>query len=376
MKTIMDLPEVLLTEEILARVPLNSIKSVRSTNKKWNSLSKKMIIGKAAARKQQFITEGFVIKDQRVCFMKFNLQGIRIYQNSVHPCSSNEQVSILDQIDISKVIHCDGLLLCVAKDELLVWNPYLGQTRWIQHRTKFEGFESLSLGYDKKNRNHKILRFCFVPLPGISNSIVGFEIYDFSSNSWKVLDVTPPEWGIRHCRHNSVSLKGNAYFSAVERRQGPPSRNVEEDFLVCFDFTTECFGPRLPLPFDTGDCFGILVSLSCVRDEQLAVLFQRWETHERIDICITTKIGPNSVSWTKLMVGVPGFMLDLYGGSFFIDEENKLAVVFDLDMRSRFQTAHIIATDYGYLKSVDIRVSPADCPLVYSSYAPSLVQLQ
>ncbi|KAF3554442.1 hypothetical protein F2Q69_00013029 [Brassica cretica] len=69
-------------------------------------------------------------------------------------------------------------------------------------------------------------------------------------------------------------------------------------------------------------------------------------------------------------------MLDLYGGSFFIDEENKLAVVFDLDMRSRFQTAHIIATDYGYLKSVDIRVSPADCPLVYSSYAPSLVQLQ
>ncbi|XP_013584822.1 PREDICTED: F-box/kelch-repeat protein At3g13680-like [Brassica oleracea var. oleracea] len=376
MKTIMDLPEVLLTEEILARVPLNSIKSVRSTSKKWNSLSKKMIIGKAAERKQQFITEGFVIKDQRVCFMKFNLQGIRIYQNSVHPCSSNEQVSILDQIDISKVIHCDGLLLCVAKDELLVWNPYLGQTRWIQHRTKFEGFESLSLGYDKKNRNHKILRFCFVPLPGISNSIVGFEIYDFSSNSWKVLDVTPPEWGIRHCRHNSVSLKGNAYFSAVERRHVPPSRNVEEDFLVCFDFTTECFGPRLPLPFDTGDCFGILVSLSCVRDEQLAVLFQRWETHERIDICITTKIGPNSVSWTKLMVGVPGFMLDLYGGSFFIDEENKLAVVFDLDMRSRFQTAHIIATDYGYLKSVDIRVSPADCPLVYSSYAPSLVQLQ
>ena len=234
----------------------------------------------------------------------------------------------------------------------------------------------MSLGYDKKNRNHKILRFCFVPLPGISNSIVGFEIYDFSSNSWKVLDVTPPEWGIRHCRHNSVSLKGNAYFSAVERRHVPPSRNVEEDFLVCFDFTTECFGPRLPLPFDTGDCFGILVSLSCVRDEQLAVLFQRWETHERIDICITTKIGPNSVSWTKLMVGVPGFMLDLYGGSFFIDEENKLAVVFDLDMRSRFQTAHIIATDYGYLKSVDIRVSPADCPLVYSSYAPSLVQLQ
>uniref|UniRef100_A0A0D3CE26 Uncharacterized protein n=1 Tax=Brassica oleracea var. oleracea TaxID=109376 RepID=A0A0D3CE26_BRAOL len=336
----MDLREVLLTKEILARVPLNSIKSVRSTSKKWNSLSKKMIIGKAAERKQQFITEGFVIKDQRVCFMKFNLQGIRIYQNSVHPCSSNEQ------------------------------------TRWIQHRTKFEGFESLSLGYDKKNRNHKILRFCFVPLPGISNSIVGFEIYDFSSNSWKVLDVTPPEWGIRHCRHNSVSLKGNAYFSAVERRQGPPSRNVEEDFLVCFDFTTECFGPRLPLPFDTGDCCGILVSLSCVRDEQLAVLFQRWETHERIDICITTKIGPNSVSWTKLMVGVPGFMLDLYGGSFFIDEENKLAVVFDLDMRSRFQTAHIIATDYGYLKSVDIRVSPADCPLVYSSYAPSLVQLQ
>ncbi|KAG5415915.1 hypothetical protein IGI04_003482 [Brassica rapa subsp. trilocularis] len=47
--------------------------------------------------------------------------------------------------------------------------------------------------------------------------------------------------------------------------------------LVCFDFTTARFGLRLPLPFHSYPKEGV-VTFSNVREEQLAVLFQRKET--------------------------------------------------------------------------------------------------
>ena len=46
-------------------------------------------------------------------------------------------------------------------------------------------------------------------------------------------------------------------------------------FLLCFDFTSERFGPRLPLPFHSSD--EETVTLSCIRDEQLAVLYQPYD---------------------------------------------------------------------------------------------------
>ncbi|CAN6834764.1 unnamed protein product [Brassica oleracea] len=367
MTTIWDLPEDMLVEEIFSRVPLNYIKSVRSTCKKWNTLLRSRIIGKAEAKKQ---FTGFMMMNHKVCFIEFHLQNAFIYYCN-HPCI--KQVSILDQINVSEVIYSDGLLLCITKYELLVWNPYLGQTRWIQPRTKFVGFEKCFLGYDK-NLNHKILRFCFLYHQAISSPITGFEIYDFSSDSWNVLDVTPPpDWEITP--NSCVSLKGNTYFCARRREVSAAGRiiNVEPNFLVCFDFTTESFGPRLPLPFDSGNY--AFVSLSCVREEQLAVLYQFRMTHEKIDIFVTNKISPSVVSWIKFIVGITGILLHLGDGSFFIDEETKLAVVFGRDMITRSQTAHTIETS-GYSKSVLIGNASAHRPLVCSSYAPSSVQIK
>ncbi|KAF2569145.1 hypothetical protein F2Q68_00024886 [Brassica cretica] len=265
MTTIWDLPEDMLVEEIFSRVPLNYIKSVRSTCKKWNTLLRSRIIGKAEAKKQ---FTGFMMMNHKVCFIEFHLQNAFIYYCN-HPCIKQVR-----------------------------------QTRWIQPRTKFDGFEKCFLGYDK-NLNHKILRFCFLYHQAISSPMTGFEIYDFSSDSWNVLDVTsPPDWEITP--NSCVSLKGNTYFCARRREVSAAGRiiNFEPNFLVCFDFTTESFGPRLPLPFDSGN-YGF-VSLSCVREEQLAVLYQFRMTHEKIDIFVTNKISPSAVSWIKFIVGITG----------------------------------------------------------------------
>ncbi|WZZ55379.1 hypothetical protein YC2023_055486 [Brassica napus] len=338
MKTIFDLPENLVEDEIFSRL---QISSVRSTCRKWNTLCNRIFLGEEAAAKKQFL----MMNSSRINLMNFDLS-----KDDGDP--SIEQVSVLDQIQISKVFQCDGLLLCVLEDSsrpLLVWNPYLGQTRWIEPRSSsFHSSYRFSLGYDN-NLNHKILRISNEIHPVTSEHVSGFELYDFTSSSWKVLDGS----------------------------------------VLCFDFTAESFGPLLPLPSHSYHGLHYL-SFSCVREEdQLDVLYQHWDARETIETSITDKIGPDVVSWTKFLKVVTDYWVDPTAGSFLVDEEKKIVVVFVLERVSfgcLHQTAHVLGQD-GYFKSVRIREAPYlqnsssphkryYPPLCCSSYLPSLLQLQ
>ncbi|CDY44137.1 BnaA09g31150D [Brassica napus] len=79
-------------------------------------------------------------------------------------------------------------------------------------------------------------------------------------STWKRLDITPnssrrlPYWG-------GVSLKGNTYWLASQRNTG---QDLLDDHIICFDFTSESFGPLLPLPFYAGANDD--VTIACVRD--------------------------------------------------------------------------------------------------------------
>ncbi|CDY43731.1 BnaAnng07460D [Brassica napus] len=147
-KTILDLPEDLVEDEIISRLPISSLRSVRSTCKKWNTLCKNRILfGKAA--KKQFL----MMDSRRICLMNLDLS-----KDNGDP--SIKQVSVLDQkFQIPMVFQSDGLLLCVLKDysRLVVWNPYLGQMRWIEPRNSFHSSDRFALGHDS-NFNYKILR--------------------------------------------------------------------------------------------------------------------------------------------------------------------------------------------------------------------------
>ncbi|KAG2309206.1 hypothetical protein Bca52824_028954 [Brassica carinata] len=213
--------------------------------------------------------------------------------------------------------------------------------------------------------------------------VLGFELYEFNSSSWKVLDDVTPHWDILS-DVRSVSLKGNAYFTA--------HKNTREEWretrrFLCFDFTTERFGPLLPLPFQS-EQGGLFTSLSVVREEQLAVSYQHRVSRETVEISVTDKIGPHVVSWTKFLRLVTSFCVQPYSGSFFVEEEKKTAVFFVLESVNAccYQTAHLIGQD-GYFKSLRIREAPYPgndfyprirycAPLVCASYLPSLVQLQ
>ena len=122
-------------------------------------------------------------------------------------------------------------------------------------------------------------------------------------------------------------------------------RNNIED-IISFDFTTKRFGKRLPPPFNAHSV-DIFVSLSFVREEQLAVLQESWVNGPALEIWITNKINQDAVSWSKLLRSI---------SIFNVDEESCC------DCRSRHwtrteircnQRANIIGQD-EYFKSVNM----------------------
>ncbi|CAL9221524.1 unnamed protein product [Arabidopsis halleri] len=213
-----------LVEEILSRVPITSLGAVRSTCKGWNTLSKERILCKAEP-KEQFI--GFMLLDYRLCSMKFNLHGILNEDGLEFVVPSIKEVGILlnNRVEISKVFYCAGLLLlCVTTGEsrLMVWNPYLGQTRWINTKTT-TALPIYALGCDN-NKNHKILSFFY--------DRSSYEIYDFKSDSWRAFNVMP-NWYMDWYRQGT-SLDGNTYFWTRERKKGYDSDEDKPLFLNLF----------------------------------------------------------------------------------------------------------------------------------------------
>ncbi|KAJ4897790.1 putative F-box protein [Raphanus sativus] len=379
-----------LVEKILSRVPIISIGAVRSTCKRWNRLSKVRVLCKAEAKRHQFLR--FMLKNYKLCSMRFDLHGILDGEEFVDPSIREITGDSLNHVKVTKVFHCDGLLLCVTKDKeenkttLLVWNPYLGQTRWIQPRNYYNRLDVYAFGYDSNNREHKILRFF---LDAFDVSL--FEIYDICSDSWRVLDITP-NWNLMFY-YRGVSLKGNTYFFAKEKivlEAGGPEEIAEPHaILLSFDFTKERFGPPLPFPFkhyteDTG-------TLSSLRDEKLAALYQSSSMCD-VEVWVTTKIEPDAVSWVPFLKidlkPLTGFEFQFHhdGSSFFIDEEKKVAVIFQIDESEMtcYDTAYLIGEN-GHFEKVGLGESeyhqdsiPMEdySPLVCScSYVPSLVHI-
>ncbi|XP_010509852.1 PREDICTED: putative F-box protein At3g17620 [Camelina sativa] len=371
MEKMSDLPRELV-EEILSRVPAKSMREVRLTCKTWNSISKH--IGNAAilAREGEFL--GIVVVNCRAFLISLNLHGIH---NNTGPKIKRraKRISVndhdRDDVAIYEIYHCEGLLLCTTKDNttkdntrLVVWNPYTGQTRWIcvEHRSLLLEYTHV-IGYDKSKscRAYKILRFFISPR---RKGYYVTEMYELKSNSWRVLDVTTSH--DIALMLSVVSLKGNTYWRAV------PMDNSVPDFLICFDFTKERFGPHLPLPFKS---YYDIVTLSSFGEEQLAVLFQPSNSYG-MEIWVTTKIEPSAVSWSKFLA-VDDMRPLYYCGTFLIDKEEIAVVVFheddDVIHSSNPQRAYIIGEN-GYFRDLDIgKITDNGSYLRSCSYVPSLV---
>ncbi|KAJ4877384.1 putative F-box protein [Raphanus sativus] len=352
---ISDLPHDL-EEEILSRVPITSLRAVRSTCKQWNRLFKDGSLLKNHRGK-----EFLAIKrnGSKVCLMSINLQG-------------NQPIKRIGKTKLeytsSRFIHCNGLLLFTDFTRLVVWNPYLGQTRRVEPRRVYCKKDAYGFGYDKNN-NHKILRLVY----GLNYNFATQEIYNLNSNSWKV---HPSPSAIVYQWCTGVSVKGSSYFLAKEKGKEEVVGNAF--FLLGFDFTREAFGPRLELPYLPDGREEYLKVLSSLREEKLVVLLRRRSYTLEMEIWITDKVEPNAVSWNKFLAvnfaTVTGFEYVVYPWrGFFVDEEKKVVVFSEMTAYGpQNETWGCIIWEDGYLKNVD---RGDDGPFVCSYYAPSLVQI-
>jgi len=371
---------------MLSRVPVTSLRTVRSTCKKWNIISKdesftKKHVGQAnaAARESEF--QVVMMTEYKVYLMSVNLHGI---QNNVDPSIEFKckliSLDDSDRIGISQVHICHGLFLCITNEKnykLVVWNPYRGQTKCIEHRISYKRWNSYALRYEMKNNSclrHKILKIVVTSLVDF-HPVYETEIYNFHSDSWKNIVDSTPEGDMQYFKQG-VSLKGNTYWFARKYVIYEGGQEARVSFLICFDFTTERFGPRLTLPFDYSTKES--VSLSSAREEQLVLLYQPWFTM-RMEIWVSNKIELNAVSWIKFlevnMITFPHYRFSLHHVSFFIDKKNKVVVVLDKDKETRSCNLGYFIGEDGYFKEVELGGSRDrnGYPFVFS-YVPSSVQ--
>ncbi|CAA7015630.1 unnamed protein product [Microthlaspi erraticum] len=140
---ISDLPRDL-AEEVLSRLPVTSLRGVRFTCKKWNSLTKK---------------RSFTKKHNREAAAAKNKQRTEF-----------QVVMLLED-------------------------------KWIQPRNSYNRFDRYALGYERKNsyslRGYKVLRFMDDYDSRVKQRITEFEIYSLDSDSWKVVHVNP-DWDIEY----------------------------------------------------------------------------------------------------------------------------------------------------------------------------------
>ncbi|CDY34249.1 BnaA01g24660D [Brassica napus] len=227
--------------------------------------------------------------------------------------------------DTVRVIHCDGLLLCTTTEgELVVWSPCLGETRWIKHNDGCKCFRrkamfTLGYGNNQSCRCYKILMFLdWYDISG-DCSLDGFEIYDFNSNAWRV--VNAPNCFV--IRSHGVALKGNAYWNAYDDK--------DSDYLLSFDFTRERF-IRLCFPLPSHDY----------------------------------------LSWSKSFEVDYGF--DVYT-SLLIDEHKKVALCCSSYFREDRNVVCTLGEEDKYYTEIAFKATYLLRPHIFN-YVPSLVQIQ
>ncbi|CAF1848349.1 unnamed protein product [Brassica oleracea var. botrytis] len=331
---LLDLPSDLVVE-ILSRIPARSLRQLRITCKRCNALFKDEDFIKKHLEKAAKQCMVLMLSDSKVYSMTVDHDGV--YDDNV--VGSQTLLNLNDfhysqQIEICKIFHCSGLLLCPTGNfRLVVWNPCTGQNRWIPHSGRYKGNSEFVLGYEnnKSCQTYKILRYSWDRC-GLERQLVDCGIYDFESHSWRDLN-------------DGVPKKCTIVSKAVS-----------------------------------------LKALAVVREERLSVLYCSVFDPPKIEIWMAThdKIDQTKdFSWNKFLSvelddNNPHHKRFSSSTTFFIDEKKKTAVLCDLEYIHKWNRdmVYIFGEDNGFMK---IPVGEYKWLIMRSlvyNYVPSLVQIQ
>ncbi|KAG2240280.1 hypothetical protein Bca52824_090923 [Brassica carinata] len=357
--TISDLPEDL-ESEILSRVPAKSLSELKTTCKRWNALFRDPRFVEKNKKMGKAVRASILLSNQDLYSMDKDLHNSGGFEEPPIEFTSKLIIRSLKgskDLKFSWIYHCDGLMLSQIKEisRLVVWNPCTGQTRLIKPRICYRRDDTFSLGYNRSSsssfsgHSYKILRYYWYYKN--DQTFAECEIYELSSDSWRVLDSFPLDHNL--C-YNGISLKGDTYWIAQGKETGGY-------FLMKFDFTTETF-VRLPLPFQILDRED-KVALSVVKDEKLSVLHRYilggsnvmriWVSN---NVCEEEEEAKD-LSWRShfvVKVDFDKFHISsvVNVASFLLDEENKVAICCDIHLVKFYEYTRIYIVGDGMFKQV------------------------
>ncbi|ESQ48277.1 hypothetical protein EUTSA_v10021923mg [Eutrema salsugineum] len=303
-----------LIEEILSRVPPQSLVRFRAVCKRWNAL---------------FDDKTF-INNHKSTFRFILVTESKIYSVSIDPKIVVREITLdipgLKSQTPKYLVDCDEFLLCrmdKAKGGV-VWNPWLKQSRRIK-----AGLSSNihGIGYNRTSDQESVYKTIW------SDTKV-WKIHDFVSDTWKVLlgsefvdsdqsNIQGENISTLHST-SGVSLNGIIYWVAFYDKTDPLYH------LIYFDFSREEFsGLFCHLPCGMNDPSDALV-LRVFKGNRFSLLKQCYET-KKIEVWVTkNKVNVtdgDDVVWMNFMtLSIPNFPGLIPTGtsaqpSYFIDDK-------------------------------------------------------
>ncbi|CAF2118491.1 hypothetical protein HID58_008234 [Brassica napus] len=304
-----------LLENILLRIPVESLARFKSTCKEWRALlDDKIFIYKHL----DLSHEGFIRVTDHNSYQIINLETLSLS-------------SLQGPSKIGSMIHCDGLLLCsigrrciepIKERKLAVWNPFLGQFKRIKPSSSYTWFDIYGFGYDNVSRdNYKILRF------KREKGCEEVEIYELKSQFWRSVDYSLAySW----CawKSQAMSMNGNMYWIAEREND-----NSKTYFIQSFDFSKEVFKETCCIPFINHNDWqlpgrsGLSPRLSGFGGDRLSLLAQ--QRSGEIQVWVTNNIVTDEVvSWSMYCNVTPDFRILALHPTYLIHHTDRVKLWF------------------------------------------------
>lgn len=359
-----------LVEEILCRVPPQSLTRFRTVCKQWNFLfdDKRFVNNHLVRSQPQFIFQN----NSKIYSVTINFNGPQIEVHELTlTCPGLECEMPIWPYDM---VYCDGLMFCTSWQfkGVVVWNPCLRQTRWFASKHHYP--TKYDVGYDNKKRDsgYKMLNYNYESKPLLFAKTM---IYEVGLDAKEVKDLgSHSTWSAT--QSNSVSVNGTLYWASVDVNNG--------FFIRSFNFSTErrttfC---RLPFNYDEDN----ILALAVFRKDRLS-LFDLCNKTSKIKIWLTKNNIDNreDVVWIKLMkVSIPNFpkfsffWYNRYDLTYFLDNNDaKRLVICCYDESDQQAYIYIVRGDMFKKIKIDYEVDRHICPDLYPhfrTYVPSLVR--
>ncbi|EOA33022.1 hypothetical protein CARUB_v10016353mg [Capsella rubella] len=269
-----------LIEEILSRVPPKALVRFRAVSKQWNALFEdKRFMNN---HKKTF---RFIIATKR-----------KIYSVSIDPVVVVRELPLGTPglrsypLKFQSFVDCNDLLLCRKERGVVVWNPWLGQSIWIQPRV----IDSLMVfnGIVCNNKKYKMVVFSYRD----TNEI--WTTYDFSLDKWVEYKSRISSSVNLVSVETAVSLNGTLYWVYFSNKTDPLGYHISK-----FDFSRKIMYYFCNLPCGRNHDADALV-LRVFRGDWFSLLKQCIVT-KKIDIWVTKdKINSedgSNVGWMNYM---------------------------------------------------------------------------